>query len=286
MSISFEIKFIISFSDSDIDKSESKFPKILFCWIKYIISKKSFKKIVGWSPSLTISLNCSIDFFWSPWKINLTKLKVLVLSDIPNIFLTDFSFTSIPSIFWLIRALSKSDNESLTDPSDAFAIRVKASDDIFPFSISKIFLRLFTNSFTETLCRSNLWHLEIIVTGIFFTSVVAKINFRWGGGSSSVFNSPLNACLLSICTSSKIIILYLAEVGLYFEESINSLTSSIPVFEAASISITSRCLELVIPSQDSQLQFSSLRKFLLQFNALAIKRAVVVFPTPRMPVNK
>ena len=83
---------------------------------------------------------------------------------------------------------------------------------------------------------SNLWHLERIVTGIFLTSVVAKINFKLGGGSSKVFNNPLKACFDNIWTSSIINILYLALVGLYFEFSINSLMSSIPVFEAASIS--------------------------------------------------
>ena len=34
------------------------------------------------------------------------------------------------------------------------------------------------NSSVLTLERSYLWHLDIIVTGIFFTSVLANINFR------------------------------------------------------------------------------------------------------------
>ena len=41
-----------------------------------------------------------------------------------------------------------------------------------------------------------------------------------------------------------------------------------------------------LSSQWLQLQFFSLRKFLLQFKAFAINRAVVVFPTPRIPVSK
>ena len=87
------------------------------------------------------------------------------------------------------------------------------------------------------------------MTGIFLTSVVAKINFKCGGGSSKVFKRPLNACLLNICTSSKIITLYFALVGLYFDDSINSRTSSIPVLDAASISKISRCFEFEISSQ-------------------------------------
>ena len=41
-------------------------------------------------------------------------------------------------------------------------------------------------------------HLDKTVIGIFLTSVVAKINLSFSGGSSSVFNKPLNACLESI----------------------------------------------------------------------------------------
>ena len=87
------------------------------------------------------------------------------------------SSISFLSIFWLIIALSKRDSESLTDPSAAFAINTKPSFDTFAFSIFIIFFRFSTKSFIDTLCKSNLWHLEIIVAGIFFTSVVAKINF-------------------------------------------------------------------------------------------------------------
>ena len=56
----------------------------------------------------------------------------------------------------------------------------------------------FNNSKDLTLDRSNRWHLDITVTGIFFISVVANINFKYSGGSSSVLSKALNACLLSI----------------------------------------------------------------------------------------
>ena len=64
--------------------------------------------------------------------------------------------------------------------------------------ITSYCLRLFNKTEIGTLCKSNLWHLEIIVTGIFLTSVVAKINFKCRGGSSRVFKSPLKACFDSI----------------------------------------------------------------------------------------
>ena len=47
-------------------------------------------------------------------------------------------------------------------------------------------------------------YLDKIVVGIFLTSVVAKINLTWGGGSSKVFNSPLKAAVDNIWTSSMI----------------------------------------------------------------------------------
>ena len=56
--------------------------------------------------------------------------------------------------------------------------------------------------------RTHLWdrlisdlapnHLDKIVTGIFLTSVVARINFNLSGGSSKVLSSPLNACFESM----------------------------------------------------------------------------------------
>ncbi|MNN99675.1 hypothetical protein D3C81_2193860 [compost metagenome] len=52
--------------------------------------------------------------------------------------------------------------------------------------------------FTESLLNSNLRHLESIVTGILCCSVVASINTTFSGGSSNVFNSALNALVVSI----------------------------------------------------------------------------------------
>ncbi len=60
----------------------------------------------------------------------------------------------------------------------------------------------------ETICSSlwrrntNCWHRPITVSGIFCASVVHRMNTTWGGGSSSVFNSALNAGSVSMCASS------------------------------------------------------------------------------------
>ena len=96
------------------------------------------------------------------------------------------------------KALSSKDNESLTEPSEIFTISLSASSEILPFSKSQIFFIYINNSSDLTLDKSNLWHLDRIVTGIFFSSVVAKINFKYSGGSSKVFKRALKACLLNI----------------------------------------------------------------------------------------
>jgi len=88
-------------------------------------------------------------------------------------------------------------------------------------------------------------------------------------------------------TSSIIKILYFDDVGPYLENSIKSLTSSTPVLLAASISRTSICLEFAIASQFSH-NFS-LHKFSIsfkQFKDFATILAVVVFPTPLIPVKR
>ena len=63
--------------------------------------------------------------------------------------------------------------------------------------------------------------------------------------------------------------------------------SSTPVFDAASISITSRLLSEVVDLQESQLPHGSQFFFslFLQLILIAISLAVVVFPTPLTPVR-
>ena len=85
--------------------------------------------------------------------------------------------------------------------------------------------------------------------------------------------------------------MYLALFGEYITESIISLMPSTPVLLAASTSMTSRKFPLFIDWHGEQLlQISKDGFFLLpspmQFSALAIILAVVVLPTPLMPVKR
>ena len=50
--------------------------------------------------------------------------------------------------------------------------------------------------------RSRRWQREMIVGRILFGSVVAKMNFTCGGGSSRVFKRALKAGEVSMWTSS------------------------------------------------------------------------------------
>jgi hypothetical protein len=50
--------------------------------------------------------------------------------------------------------------------------------------------------------RLNCRHRERTVAGTFCGSVVARMNLRYGGGSSSVFSIALKAVVESMCTSS------------------------------------------------------------------------------------
>ena len=53
-----------------------------------------------------------------------------------------------------------------------------------------------------TRAKSKRWQRERMVSGSFCGSVVAKMNTRWGGGSSRVLSSAANASFESWWTSS------------------------------------------------------------------------------------
>ena len=82
-------------------------------------------------------------------------------------------------------------------------------------------------------------------------------------------------------------ILNFAIEGPYLENSIKSLISSTPVLLAASISSTSRWFESVIDLQLSH-KFSSqiFSNPFLQFKDFAKILAIVVLPTPLIPVKR
>ena len=85
--------------------------------------------------------------------------------------------------------------------------------------------------------------------------------------------------------------MYLALFGEYITESIISLMPYTPVLLAASTSMTSRKFPLFMDLHGEQLlqiskEGSSLLPSPIKFKALAIILAVVVFPTPLIPVKR
>ena len=124
------------------------------------------------------------------------------------------------------------------------------------------------------------------MAGSFCSSVVAKMNTTYSGGSSSVFSSALNALAESMCTSSMMYTRFLSALGGYTTSSRMSRILSTPLLEAASISSTSVALPASIERQASQARHGEPFCGFSQLTALARIFAQVVFPVPREPQNK
>ena len=122
--------------------------------------------------------------------------------------------------------------------------------------------------------------------GTLLTSGVAKMKITCSGGSSSVLRSALKAPVESMWTSSIMKILYLPMTGGYCTRSITSRMLSTPVLEAASISKTSIGLPPEMSLQLSHCPQGCSGSPPVQFSVRARIRALVVLPTPRVPVNR
>ena len=171
-------------------------------------------------------------------------------------------------------------------PSETLAIKFKLLSSANIFWSSIIFLSLAVISLLFILLKSNLWHLERIVIGSFWGSVVAKINITLLGGSSNVFKNALTAPADNICTSSIIYTLYFDSCGGYLTSSIISLILSTPLFEAASNSVTSIAKPSFIFLHISHLLHGSPSFKLRQFKAFAKSFAVEVLPVPLVPQKR
>ena len=125
-----------------------------------------------------------------------------------------------------------------------------------------------------------------MVCGTLLTSVVAKMKMTCSGGSSSVFRSALKAPFESMWTSSIMKILYLPMTGGYCTRSITSRMLSTPVLDAASISNTSIGLPPAMSLQLSHCPQGWSGSPPVQLSVRARIRALVVLPTPRVPVNR
>ena len=136
--------------------------------------------------------------------------------------------------------------------------------------------------------KSNRWQRLRIVGSTRWGSVVASTNTTRGGGSSRVLSRALKAAVESMWHSSITYTFQRACTGAKRERSISSRMLSTPVFEAASISITSRALPAAMLVQRAQMpQGSGVGPSpLMQLSERARMRALEVLPVPRGPLNR
>ena len=134
--------------------------------------------------------------------------------------------------------------------------------------------------------KSYRWQREIMVAGTLWTSVVARINLTYSGGSSMTFSNAPHALGESMCTSSMIYTLYFPSVGRYATSSRISRILSTPLFEAASISITfievPELIALQLSHTPQGLPFTGCS----QFTAFANIFATDVLPVPLVPQKR
>ena len=119
-------------------------------------------------------------------------------------------------------------------------------------------------------------------------SVVAKMNFRCSGGSSTIFSRALKPAAVTMCASSMMRILYRSRTGANVARSRSPRASSTPPWDAASISITSS--EPGPPVARSRHESHCPHGVAVgpwaQFRQRARMRAEVVLPQPRGPEKR
>ena len=120
------------------------------------------------------------------------------------------------------------------------------------------------------------------------TSVVAKMNFTCGGGSSRVLSRAFHPFAETMWHSSMITTLKRSRSGRYGSVSCSRRTSSTPLFEAPSISCTSGSRPSAISRHAAHCRHGSAVTLSRprQFSDRARIRAMVVLPTPRAPVKR
>ena len=165
-------------------------------FVYFIISQ--VKLFISFPSSINLSIvsnPCCIFFS----KIASTILLIYSVSGIPTKL-----FTFCTSISLLPSCIQRSNmlKASLIAPSANDAIVFSASFVIFTLLSLQTYSSQLAILLSDIFLKSNLWHLDKIVAGNFWGSVVANINLTCSGGSSNVFNNALKAPVDNICTSS------------------------------------------------------------------------------------
>ena len=135
--------------------------------------------------------------------------------------------------------------------------------------------------------KSKRWQRDRMVTGIFWTSVVAKMNLTCGGGSSSVLSRALNAAVREhvdfvddvdlVARAAGAVLDVAAELADLVDAAVAGAVDLEHVDVVAGGDAAGRCRR--------RRRASGVGPF-SQLSALARMRAVEVLPTPRAPVNR
>ena len=186
------------------DSLRPEIMRALICWVRslrnWLVSlpaeniSSSFSKVLSASPSIMRSMNSNMK----------------PSAETPSTLCTT-SMVTAPCE--KARHWSSMLSASLTPPSAFLTMVLKASSSKPVSRSERMYLSLSSRSSWPTRLKSNLWHLDLIVSGIFSGSVVASMKTVCEGGSSSILSSALKAPFESMCTSSIIYTLFLAFEG-------------------------------------------------------------------------
>ncbi len=177
---------------------------------------------------------------------------------------------------------------SRTEPSACFATAPSASRLCRKPSLSAIVAR-WTARMSEAIgWKSNRCVRDRIVSRSLYGSVVASTKMTCSGGSSSVLRRALLAARESIWASSRMYTRRAPSAAATVPTFIRiSRMSSTLLCDAASSSITSSDVPVVIPSQEWHALHGSPSLALSgQLRDLARRRADVVFPVPLGPLKR
>ena len=153
-------------------------------------------------PEARISSTLSMVSRTSPFNTARSTFENTVWSTAPSTSSTRSYVRTSPAPNEMQR--SSNDKASRLEPSACRARYVTASSSACTFSACKSSFSCCFSSSSESRRKSYRWQRESTVTGIFWTSVVARMKITYSGGSSSVFKIALNAPVESMCTSSMI----------------------------------------------------------------------------------
>ena len=141
---------------------------------------------------------------WRPVSVSFVRIACQKSSSVCDEAMPRLSLVAVSVILFSHSAAicSRSEMASRIPPSAFFAIRFRASSSALNFSALAISFNFSASFSMVNRWKMKLWQREVMVSGILWSSVVARRKKTCSGGSSSVLSSALNAPFESMWTSS------------------------------------------------------------------------------------